>query len=133
MNQPDPTPDLNEIIAAAVTARVEAQTLAALSDSETFNALVVAALGQTVEVSDGSSYGKKKVSYIRHTLEQSIKSRTKEIVAEAVEEQTEAIRTEVRKALRKSVGVIADSLVDGFVASASGRYPSISVEFKSGD
>lgn len=127
----DPTPDLNDVIAGAVNARVEAQVLAALSDSDTFNALVIAALQQTVEVSDGTSYGKKHIPYLRHTLEKTIQTRTKELIAEAIEEHADAIKTEVRKALRKSVGVLADSLVDGFVANASGRYPSIKVEFSS--
>lgn len=128
-NPADPTPDLNDVIAAAVNARVEAAVLASLSDSETFNALVVAALQQQIEVPDGTSYGKKRVTYIGHTLQTAIRTRTKELIAEEIEGQAEAIRTEVRKALRKSVGVLADSLVDGFVASTAGRHPSIKVEF----
>lgn len=127
----DPTPDLNEVIAAAVSARVEAQVLAALSDSDVFQALVVAALQQTVEVSDGTSYGKRKVPFMRATLENAIKARTKDLIAEEIAALSEPIRVEVRKALRKSVGVLADSLVDGFVANAAGRHPSIKVEFSS--
>jgi hypothetical protein len=127
----DPTPDLNDIIASAVAGRVEAQVLAALTDSETFNTMVIAALQQQVEVPDGTSYGKKRISYMNHTLQTAIRSRTKELIAEEIEALSEPIRAEVRKGLRKSVGVIADSLVDGFVANASGRFPSIKVEFSS--
>jgi hypothetical protein len=127
--QPDPTPDLNDIIAGAVNARIEAAVLASLSDSETFNALVISALQQQIEVPDGTSYGKKRVTYMAHTLQSAIRDRTRALIAEEIEGQAEAIRTEVRKALRKSVGVLADSLVDGFVANASGRHPSIKVEF----
>ena len=43
------------------------------------------------------------------------------------------IRKEVRAALKKSIGVISDSLVDGFVAATSGRYPSIEVKFRGRD
>lgn len=128
---PDPTPDLNDVIASAVSARVEAQVLAALSDSDTFNVMVMAALQQPVEIPDGTSYGKKRVPYLNNVLQTAIRERTKAVVAESVEEHAEAIKVEVRKALRKSIGVMADSLVDGFVAGASGRYPSIKVEFSS--
>lgn len=124
-------PDLNDVIASAVQARTEAAVLAALSDSETFHALVVAALQQQVEVPNGTTYGKKRISYMQHTLQKSIQEQTKALIAEAIQEHAPTIKTEVAKALRKSVGVLADSLVDGFVANASGRYPSIKVEFAS--
>lgn len=133
MNAADPTPDLNAVIAGAVQARVEAQVLAALSDSETFHALVTAAMQQQVEVPDGTSYGKKRVPFLMHTVQRAIQDHTKAAIAEGIAEHTDAIKAEVAKALRKSIGVIADTLVDGFVANASGRYPSITVEFKGTD
>lgn len=128
-NPANPMPDLNEVIVSAVGARVEAQVLAALSDSDTFNVMVMAALQQPVEVPDGTSYGKKRVPYLNNVLQAAIRERTREVVAEAIQEHDEAIKVEVRKALRKSIGVMADSLVDGFVANSSGRHPSIKVQF----
>lgn len=128
MSKPDPTADLNATITSAVNARVEAQVLAALTDSEVFAAMVTAALQQPIEVR-GGLYDKTKTTYLAHVLQQTIQARTKEVVTEAIEEHADKIREEVRKALRKSIGVIADSLVDGFVADSSGRYPSIKVTF----
>lgn len=125
----DPIPDLNATIASAVQARVEAQVAEAMLRDDTFTTFVSAALQQPITVKDG--YKDRKTTFLRHTLEGAIESRTKALVSEVIAEQDEQIKNEVRKALRKSIGVISDSLVDGFVANAASRYPSIKVEFGS--
>ena len=123
------TEDINEVIKNAVTARVEAAVLEAMSGDDTVRTFVQAALNKKVST---TGYGGDQKSLLTHLLQQSIEEHTKAIVAEEVAANSGAIREEVRKALRKSIGVITDSLVDGFVANASGRYPSIKVEFRGG-
>lgn len=118
--------DLNETITSAVNARVEAAVAAALLNDESFTKFVTAALHHPVKT---DSYSRETKSYISHLLEKTIEAKTKEVVAEEIAGAAEQIRDEVRKALRKSIGVIADQLVDGFVENASGRHPSIKVEF----
>src|SRR5690606_33033501 len=105
-------------------ARVEAQVLEALSGGDFMQKFVTAALNEKVSV---DRYSSEKKTLIRHTLEEAIKSQAKAVVAEEVAVLEPAIREEVRRALKKSVGVIADSLVSGFVANSSGNYPSIEV------
>jgi len=119
--------DLNKVIAAGVEAKIEAAVAGALLSEDTFAKFVVAALQQPIEV--GSSYNKTKTTFLRHTLNSTIEKRTKEVVAEEIIAAEDQIRAEVRKALKKSIGVLADSLVDGFVAQAHGSYPSIKVSF----
>lgn len=128
----DKTPidgDLNNIIATAVQAKITAQVAQALASDETMSAFVVAALQQPIEV--GGYSDKRKTTFIAETCRNAVQKQTQAVVAEVLLEQQDRIKDEVRKALRKSVGVIADSLVDGFVANAQGRYPSIKVEFAS--
>lgn len=124
------TQNLDQTITTAVEAQVQAQVAAALINNDTFKVLVTASLNQMVEVPDGP-YGKKRVSMIDHLVQNAVAQRTKEVVVEQIAELVPEITKEIKTALRKSVGVIADSLVDGFVASAPGRGPSIKVEFRS--
>ena len=119
--------DLNTTIAAAVSARVEAQVASALLNDDTFTAFVVAALQKPIEVGDYSR--REKTTWLAALLKNTIEAQTKEVVASEIAKMEEPIRVEVRKALKKSVGVLADALVDGFVAQAAGRHPSIKVEF----
>lgn len=116
--------DLNATIAAAVQARTEAEVLAALSNEGTFSAMVTAALTETVRV----DYGKAQ-PMLSVLLRKTITEKTREVIADEIEALAPQIRAEVKSALKKSIGVISDSLVDGFVANATGRYPSIKVEF----
>ena len=118
--------DLNEIVSRAVNARVEAQVTEALSGGEYMAQFVQAALNQKVK---GDGYRDEAKPLVKYVLETTIKEQAKAVVSEEVAALEPLIREEVRKALKKSVGVIADSLVSGFVANASGRYPSIEVKF----
>lgn len=122
--------DLNETITAAVNARVEAAVAAAMLSDESFTKFVTAALQQPVKT---DSYSRETKSYLNHLLEKTIEAKTKEVVAEEIAGAAEQIRDEVRKALRKSIGVISDQLVEGFVENSTGRYPSIKVEFSGKD
>lgn len=119
--------DINAIIQTAVTARVEAAVLEALSADGTMRAFVVAALQKKVST---GGYGRDEKPLITHLLQGAIEEQTKAVVAEEIAARADDIRAEVRTALGKSIGVIADSLVDGLLTNAAGRYPSIHVEFR---
>jgi len=125
----DPTPDLNQTIVHAIQARIEADVAAAMLQEETWLTFVQSALQQPLSLDNGRT----KTTFLRHTLNGAIETATKQAVADELEAIKPEIAKEVRKALRSSIGVIADSLVDGFVANAQGRYPSIKVEFQSRD
>ena len=121
--------DINQIIATAVNARVEAAVVEAMTSDGAIRTYVAAALNRPV--SDG--YRSREKTFLQHLIQGSVEEQTRAVVAEEIKGVEEAIRKEVRAALKKSIGVITDSLVDGFVANASGRYPSIKVEFRGSD
>jgi len=121
------TTDLNATIANAVNARIEAQVLAALADSDVMGRMVTAALQKKVNT---GAYRNNETTYLQSLIGKAIEEKTVEVVAAELDTIRPLIETEVRKALRKSVGVLADSLVEGFVQAAAGSYPSISVTYK---
>lgn len=117
--------DINSVVASAVNARVEAAVFEAMTSDDTIRAYVSAALNEKVE----DRYNYRKDTYINTILKDTIKKITKDVVAEEIVVAEDLIRREVKDALDRSIGVITDSLVEGFVASARGSYPSIKVEF----
>lgn len=117
--------DINQIIANAVNARVEAAVVEAMASDGAIRAYVTAALNQPA----GDRYEDRGKTFLQKLLERTIEQQTQAVVGEELKIAEDAIRKEVRAALKKSIGVITDSLVDGFVASTSGRYPSIKVVF----
>lgn len=119
--------DLNATIAHAVNARIEAQVLAALADSDVMGRMVTAALQKKVNT---GAYRNNETTYLQSLIGKAIEEKTAEVVAADLETIRPLIETQVRAALRKSVGVLADSLVEGFVQAAAGSYPSISVTYK---
>lgn len=118
--------DINQIISAAVNARVEAAVLEAMTSSNTMATFVQAALTRKVS---SSGYSRDEKPLLTHLLQTTIEEQTKAVVAEEISKNKDVIRAEVQKALSKSIGVISDSLVDGFVSNAQGSYPSIKVQF----
>lgn len=122
--------DINNIITTAVQARVEAAVMEAMSSEGALRAIVSAALNE--QVATGNGYG-PKMPLLTALVQGTVKEQAKQVVAEEIKDMEGEIREEVRKALKKSVGVVADSLVDGFVSSAEGRYPSIEVNFRGRD
>ena len=121
------TTDLNATIANAVNARIEGQVLAALADSDVMGRMVTAALQKKVNT---GAYRNNETTYLQSLIGKAIEEKTAEVVAADLETIRPLIETQVRAALRKSVGVLADSLVEGFVQAAAGSYPSISVTYK---
>lgn len=112
--------DLNETIAAAVKARVEASVLEAFSSDGMLQQYVTAALMQKVERKKG--YQTEQVPYMQDVLQTAIQKSSRDAVNALIAEQQETITEEVRKALRRDAPTIAAALVDGFVESSKSGY-----------
>lgn len=93
--------DLNAVIAGAVQARIETEVATALSGSELMAQYVGAALHQEIDVKDGSSYGKRRTTYLRETIDQAIREATKAAVARVLVEEASTIEAEVAKEIRR--------------------------------
>lgn len=119
--------DINSTITTAVNSRVEAAVLEAINNGDTMKNFVHAALNTTVKT---GGYGREEKPLITHLVQTTVQEQAKQVVGEEIVKAEDQIREEVRKALQESIGVISDSLVDGFVANAQGRYPSIEVNFR---
>lgn len=119
--------DINSTITSAVNSRVEAAVLEAVSSGDTMKSFVHAALNTKVST---SGYSREEKPLITHLVQTTVQEQAKQVVAEEIGKAEAQIREEVRKALQESIGVISDSLVDGFVTHARGRYPSIEVNFR---
>lgn len=117
--------DLDDTITSAVNARVEASVIEALASNDVIATYVSAALNR--ETSD--RFGGEKKTFLTKLLGNTVEEMTKKVVAEEIQKQEDTIREEVAKALKKSIGVVADSLVSGFVENTKGSYPSIEVKF----
>lgn len=122
------SPALDDMIIAAVNSQIETKVFEALTSDNAIRTYVSAALEEKVK--DGDSYSGKYDKFISVTVKNVVKEITKKVVVESIKEHEDLIKAEVADALRNSIGVITESLVDGFVASAAGRYPSIEVNFK---
>lgn len=122
------SPALDDMIIAAVNSQIETKVFEALTSDNAIRAYVSSALEERVR--DGDSYSTKYDTFISVTVKNVVKEITKKVVVESIKEHEDLIKAEVADALLNSIGVITESLVDGFVANAAGRYPSIEVNFK---
>jgi uncharacterized protein (DUF885 family) len=111
--------DLNATIASAVNARIEAEVMAALSGDEVIARFVTAALQQKV---GDQRYGKQQRTFLAAALETAIKDATKAAVGRLIEEERPLIEDEIRKALRRNVKTMADSIVGNLADKASSAY-----------
>ena len=111
--------DLNATIASAVNARIEAEVMAALSGDEIIGRFVTAALQQKV---GEERYGRKQRTFLAAAHHNAIQAATKAAVARLVEEERPLIEDEIRKALRRNVKTMADSIVGNLAAQASNAY-----------
>lgn len=118
------TNNLDDTIAAAVKAQIQAQVLEALSGEEFFSKYIASVLNQTVEVSeDGSSYGRKiKTTFLDNALTGTIKKATQKAVEMAIEEERERIQDEVRKAVKRSADQFAANITDAALEAAKSQY-----------
>ena len=114
--------DLNQIIVSAVNARVEAQVLAALSGDEVISKYVTAALSEKVLVNPNDRYSHDKERYLTHVLRAAIKDAAKAAVAKLIVEETPLIEEEIRKALRRDIRKIGETLAGTLAARAAEGY-----------
>lgn len=129
---PDPTLDLNETIAAAVKARVEAEMMKALTGDETIATFVVAALQQNVQ--HEVNYRKVNEPYLTSVLRKTIQEMTKAAVVRLIAEEAPQIEAEIRKALKRETSSIAQALTRSLVDTAGKGYGfNVNLELRSGD
>lgn len=112
--------DLNATIAHAVTARVEAEVIKALSGDETIGRYVTAALMEPVVV---DKYDRKKDRpYLTHVLKETIRKTTKDVLAGILVEEQPLIEAEIRKALRRGVADMAEGIAKSVAENATKGY-----------
>lgn len=126
--------DLNQVIIAAVNARIEASVAAALSGDDVIGKYVAAALNEPIEVKDRSGYRTRKTSYLREVIDGAIREATKAAVSTVIAEEREAIERAVRAELRERTDALAVQLVGSAVAAVEKPYGvSIKLEYPSRD
>lgn len=116
------TLDLNQTIAAAVNARIEAEVMKALSGDETIGRFVTSALRQTVEVKNSRSYQTEQVPFLTVVLRDAIQKATKAAVQTVIAEDIGLIEDEVRKALRRDIRRISETLASSLADAAAKTY-----------
>jgi hypothetical protein len=121
--------DLNTVITAAISAKVDAAVLAALSGDEVFGRYITAALQQQVEVPDGSGYNKKRVPFISDLIRRAVQQHVEKAVQALLVEEQEMLTAHIRKALRAQAPQIADQMMNNVVDAASRSY-GVKVELR---
>lgn len=120
--------DLNKTIVAAVNARINAETFAALSQDEVLGKFVQAALMQPMET---ERYSSKKIPYIEQVLKNAVQAATKAAVAQWVNDNQGPIKERVRAALTNNLDGIAAAMVDSMTKSTeSSYYTKVGIEFE---
>ena len=114
--------DLNSVIVSAVNARVEAEMMKALSGDMTIGKYVVAALRQNVEVKDPHTYRTTTEPFLTNVLRKAIQGATVAAVQRLIAEELPTIEEEVRKALRRDVKRIAETLTGSLADAAAKSY-----------
>ena len=126
----DPTLDLNETIASAVKARVEAEMMKALSGDATIATFVSAALQQNVQYE--VNYRKVNEPYLTMVLRKTIQDMTKAAVVALIAEEAPTIEAEIRKALKRETSSIAQALTQSLVDTATKGYGfNVNLELRS--
>lgn len=120
MPSPDTKGSIDETIAAAVHARIEAEVFEALSGDAVIGQFVAAALRVTVETS--GSYKRDRVPYLKKVLDDAIRKATMAAVNSAIAGERDRIEEEVRKALKREAPSIASVLVGALAEQAGSRY-----------
>lgn len=114
--------DLNKVIVAAVNARVEAEMMRALSGDETISRFVAAALRQNVEVKDPHTYRTTAEPFLTNVLRKAIQAATVAACQRLIAEELPTIEDEIRKALRRDVKRIAETLTQSLADVAAKTY-----------
>lgn len=117
-----PTADLNDIITSAVLARVEAQIAAAFTADGTFEAYVISALQQVIEIPDGTGYGKKRVPFLNHLIQEAVRKSARLAVERYMTEHTEQLARAVERELTNRTDDIAKQMVEQVATKAKETY-----------
>jgi hypothetical protein len=112
--------DLNNTIMTAVTARVEAEVVKALSGHELIGRYVAAALNQQVEV--GGSFSRTKTTFLHQALRTAFQEMTKKVINELLVDERPLIEDEIRKAIRRNATKFAEAITGNIVTRAANAY-----------
>lgn len=112
--------DLNTTIAAAVSARVEAEVARALSGDEIVGKYIAAALNQVIQIDRYDS--RSKVTFLHQALRTAFQDMTKAAIAKVLADDAPLIEDEIRKAIRRSSSDLANSIVGNLVQLTSKGY-----------
>jgi hypothetical protein len=112
--------DLNEIVARAVTARVDAAVAQALSSDDVLGRYVTAALNQPVNVKVG--YQDKKTTFLHHTITKALQGAVTDAVKRLIVTEAENLERLVGAELRKQREGIAKQLVGSLLNAADQAY-----------
>lgn len=119
--------DLNETIATAIQARVEAAVAAELSSSDLFSQFVQAALLEPMTVRE--NYKDRKTTYLQETIRTAIKESAKSAVVKFIDGEQEQLEKLVAAELRKKTKEFAGNIVGSVLERAKSGY-SINVDLK---
>lgn len=112
--------DLNETIATAMQARVEAAVAAELSSSDLFKDYVRAALLQPL--TKRVDYKDVKTTFLRETIDEAIRGAAKTATLKYIEGEMEALEAIVATELRRQTKSIAAGLVEQLAEQAKRTY-----------
>lgn len=120
---------LNETIAAAVKARIEAKVTESLASDEVIGRYVTAALSRPVEERGLSR--RDRTSYLDHVIRRAIEDATRDAVTTAIEAHKPQIQAEVERKIAQRTKAIAKATTDAMVDKATWRYGlDVSIDFK---
>lgn len=115
----DITDNLNDTIASAVKAQIEAKVLEALSGGEFFEKYVHTVLYRKIEISDPKDrYKKLQVNFIDNAISRVIESAVNGAVQVAVEEEREKIQDAVRRAVKRRADQFAEQVTENLVEAS---------------
>lgn len=102
---------LNEIISKAIETKIEAAVVAALGSDDLMGRWVTAALQQVIEIPDGTGYGKKRVPFLTHIIQQTLQKAVNAAVKAHIVNEAEFIQGLVAKEMRRASNDIAAQFV----------------------
>jgi hypothetical protein len=117
---------LDQTIASAVQAKVQAMVLEAMAGDETMKAFVVSALSQPVQL---DRYDRSKAQpFLHHTLAEAIKQITQATVRELLQERKDQIRAMVETQLVDRLPALAERLAESTIGDRA-QYVSVNLDF----
>lgn len=119
----DLTDNLNDTIASAVKAQIEAKVLEALSGAQFFEKYVQSVLYSKVEITDPHDrYKKIRVNFIDNAISGVVKAAIQNATEAAVAEEREKIQDAVRRAVKRRSEDFAAQVTEGLLAATASKY-----------